>query len=357
MDTRLTDRCARIKRRGFLLLLPIVAMLSIRLAHSAETPALIDRPGADAGPTQVSIGIWIVDITNIDSAQQQFTADIAVVLRWKDGRLAHTGTGVAHYMLDHIWTPRVGIANETNSVVHKLPELAEVEPDGSVLYRQRYVGSFTQPLRLQSFPFDRQTFRIQFVAVRYLPDEVVFAPDERWIREGVPRAAGISQSITLPDWTLEKWESKVRLYALTPGLQYSGYVFEFTASRNVQHYILKIILPLILIVMMSWTVFWTEPTHSNSQFSIAVTSMLTLIAYRYAVDSQLPRLPYMTRLDVFFLISTLLVFFSLIEVLITTILDTDKQIVRAKKIDRSCRVIVPAVFVIASIVIFAHPRG
>jgi|HubBroStandDraft_2_1064218.scaffolds.fasta_scaffold564439_2 hypothetical protein len=30
---------------------------------------------------------------------------------------------------------------------------------------------------------------------------------------------------------------------------------------------------------------------------------------------------------------------------------------RAKKIDRYCRVIVPVVFVIASIVIFAHPRG
>jgi len=44
----------------------------------------------------------------------------------------------------------------------------------------------------------------------------------------------------------------------------------------------------------------TEPTNSNTQFSVAVTSMLTLIAYRYAVDSQLPRLPYMTRLDVFF---------------------------------------------------------
>jgi hypothetical protein len=39
--------------------------------------------------------------------------------------------------------------------------------------------------------------------------------------------------------------------------------------------------------------------------------MLTLIAYRFAVDSQLPRLPYMTRLDLFTLASTLLVFFSL----------------------------------------------
>jgi hypothetical protein len=52
--------------------------------------------------------------------------------------------------------------------------------------------------------------------------------------------------------------------------------------------------------------------------------MLTLIAYRFAVDSQLPRLPYMTRLDAFILTSTLLVFFSLIEVLITTILDNNQ---------------------------------
>jgi len=53
--------------------------------------------------------------------------------------------------------------------------------------------------------------------------------------------------------------------------------------------------------------------------------MLTLIAYRFAVDSQLPRLPYMTRLDAFFLTSTLLVFFSLIEVLVTTILDNNSK--------------------------------
>src|SRR5437660_4816764 len=148
--------------------LPVVFVaISIQLVQSAETPALIERPGSGNVPTQVSVGIWIVDINNIDSAQQNFTADIAVVLRWKDARLAHTGTGAVHYALDQVWTPRVSIANETSSVVRKLPESAEVEPDGTVLYRQRYVGSFTQALRLQSFTFDRQTFRIQIVVIRY----------------------------------------------------------------------------------------------------------------------------------------------------------------------------------------------
>jgi hypothetical protein len=335
----------------------VLFVMPIRLGRSAEAPALIERPASTAGPTEVSVGIWVVDITNIDSAQQNFTADIAVVLRWKDARLAHTGTGVAHYGLDQIWTPRVGIANETSSVVRKLPESVEVDPDGTVLYRQRYVGSFTQSLRLRSFPFDRQTFWIQFVAIRYRPDEVAFVPDQNWIRDGLPRAAGISPSMTLPDWTVEKSDAKPRIYALTPGLRYSGYAFEFTASRNVQHYILKVILPLVLIVMMSWSVFWTDPTSSNTQFSIAVTSMLTLIAYRYAVDSQLPRLPYMTRLDVFFLVSTLLVFLSLIEVLITTILDNNRRKKQAQTIDRYCRIIFPAVFLASSIVIFIPGRA
>jgi cadmium resistance protein CadD (predicted permease) len=109
--------------------------------------------------------------------------------------------------------------------------------------------------------------------------------------------------------------------------------------------------------MMSWSVFWTDPTNSSTQFSIAVTSMLTLIAYRFAVDNQLPRLPYMTRLDAFFLISTLLVFFSLIEVLITTILDNNHRKQQAKTIDRCCRIIFPAVFVLTSIIIFLPGRG
>ena len=341
------------KRIHFLLL--ILFAMSIQLARGAETPSAIERPAANDGPTRVSIGIWVVDINNIDSAQQNFTADIGVVLQWKDARLAHTGTGLAHYPLDQIWTPRVAIANETNSVSRKFPDSVEVEPDGTVIYRQRYAGSFTQSLRLQSFPFDRQTFHFHVVAIRYRPNEVVFVPDENWIRDGLQHAAGISPSITLPDWTVEKWDAKACVYALTPGMQYSGYAFEFTASRNVAYYIWKVILPLVLIVMMSWVVFWIHPATSNSQISVAVTSMLTLIAYRFAVDSQLPRLPYMTRIDLFFLVSTLLVFFSLIEVLITTILDNNHRKKQAQTIDRYCRVIFPVIFAVASVAIFVHP--
>src|SRR4029077_20666014 len=343
-------------KKNYLSLVSLLA-ISILDAGGAEMPAVIERPGADDGPTRVSIGIWIVDITSIDSAQQSFTAEMALVLRWKDPRLAHTGNGVVRYPLEQVWHPRIAVVNETNSVSRKFPDSVEVEPDGTVNYRQRYAGAFTQPLRLRSFPFDRQTFRLQLVAVRYRPNEVQFVPDQDWIDNGLKQAGGIAPSITLPDWTIENWNTKSLSYALAPGFEYSGYAFEFTAVRDVQHYILKVILPLVLIVIMSWAGFWIDPVNANSQISVAVTSMLTLIAYRYAVDTQVPRLPYMTRIDLFFLVSTLLVFFSLIEVLVTTILDNNQQTERAKKIDRYCRVIFPAIFAISSIAIFAHPRG
>jgi len=57
------------------------------------------------------------------------------------------------------------------------------------------------------------------------------------------------------------------------------------------------------------------------------------------------------------LMSTLLVFFSFIEVLATTILEGKHRNRQALRIDRSCRVIFPLIFVIASIAIFGHPRS
>ena len=155
----------------------------------------------------------MADISDIDSAQQTFTAEIAVVLRWKDPRLAHTGKGIVRYPLEQIWHPRVGIVNETNSVSRKMPGSVEVDPDGTVTSRQLYAGAFTQPLRLQSFPFDRQTFRVQLVAVRYQSNEIMFVPDQVSIQDGLKGAAGISPSVTLPDWTIEKLEVKLLVCA------------------------------------------------------------------------------------------------------------------------------------------------
>ena len=148
---------------------------------------------------------WSTSLS-IDSAQQNFTAEMALVLRWKDPRLAHTGNGVVRYPLEQVWHPRIAVVNETNSVSRKFPDSVEVEPDGTVNYRQRYAGDFTQPLRLRSFPSIDKRFGFSSSRSVIGLTKSKFVPDQDWIDNGLKQAGGIATSITLPDWTIQKLE-------------------------------------------------------------------------------------------------------------------------------------------------------
>ncbi len=122
-------------------------------------------------------------------------------------------------------------------------------------------------------------------------------------------------------------------------------MISFEGERRAGYYLIKVILPLILIVAMSWVVFWIDPSEGGSQIGVALTTMLTLIAYRFAVGSELPNIPYLTRMDYFLLASTVLVFATLIEVVITSHYARSGRIQQAHRIDLWARWMFPAVFV------------
>jgi hypothetical protein len=344
-------------RRGALALgITFVLTLDMGIARGADAQASLPptplRPDAGTEPTKISIGIWASDILKIDSATQTFTGSLFVGMRWHDARLAHAGPEVRTYSLADIWHPELLVANDDGSVKRTLPEIAEAASDGTVVYRQRFTGSFAQRLDLRAFPFDQHRFLAHFLVVGYRPEEVQFIPDEALVAAGLPQGVGIAETVTLADWKADAPRAFAQAYHAAPGLQIAGYVFEFHATRLAHYYLLKVILPLLLIVMMSWTVFWIDPTNGGPQISVAVTSMLTLIAYRFAIGSEVPKLPYLTRLDAFILTSSILVFLSLIEVMLTTKLANDNRTDLARLIDRRCRVLFPLAFVGASAAIF-----
>ncbi len=342
-------------RRSQLLAMAVVAIAMVcatgQGAWAAEAdPALeggqqLSRPNAEAGPTQVSVAVWVANIDKIDNVAQTFSAHIFIGARWRDPRLAHPESqGTIQLRLEEVWHPPFAIANAASFIRHTLPEVVDVDPDGTVTYSQGFIGRFAQPLDLRDFPFDTQVFRLHGVSPGNNPDELALVPDERMIAAGMQHAAGIAEKITLPDWKITRWEAGPRPYEAIPWVQIAGYAFEFEAKRSSAHYVLKVILPLVLIVMMSWTVFWIDPQNAGSQISVAVTSMLTLIAYRFSVGGEVPRIPYMTRLDTFILASTTLVFISLVQVMITGSLARREQAALARRIDRWSRVVVPVVF-------------
>ncbi len=298
-----------------------------------------NRPNADAGPTIVSAAIFVIDIPNIDGAAQEFNANFYMQLQWDDPRLKAEVEGVRTFDLDEIWNPRLLITNKQRAF-KSLPDIVEVTPEGRVNYRQRMTGLFSQTLRLNEFPFDRHTFRIQLAAAGYSDDELQF------VASADGAESGMATVLSLADWDIVDWRAEPRAYEPVPGRALAGFVFEFEARRLPGYYIWKVLLPLVLIVMMSWAAFWIDPSNAGSQIGVATSSMLTLIAYRFMLGNLVPKLPYMTRLDYFILASTVIVFFTLVQVVLTATLARNDRHALARNIDRRARFVFPLCFVV-----------
>jgi len=317
---------------------------SMATASNAPTalPPAPPRPGAEAGPTVVGVTAWLADISEINSATQSLSADLVLLFRWKDPGLAHTEPSPKVFEIDAVWHPTWMIANPGERFVLTMPDKVVVAPDGEAFHRQRLLASFHQRLNLSRFPFDRTDFKIHIVAPGQTPQDIAFVPDEKSIRNGLACAVGRTPDPTMQDWKIAGLQAKAEPYTLMPGLAIAGYVIAIDAWRLPQHYLAKVFLPLLLIVLMSWSVFWIDPTLGASQISVAVTSMLTLIAYRFAIGNEVPKLPYLTLLDAFIMLATILVFLSLIEVVITARLAANGKVEPARMIDRVCRWVFPS---------------
>lgn len=274
----------------------VAAWLSMPLVSSGATPPeAIEVSRPVKGPVKVHVTIFIIDVDEIKSANQSFDANVYIQYRWQDQRLAHKGSQMIVRALDEIWNPEIQIINR-QKIWLTLPAIVKISPQGEVVVRQRVWGSFSQPLKLHDFPFDRQSFFIQLAAIGYTQEEVEFVLDAK-------EKSGIAQELSVADWNILGWKAEPRDYKPTPSVNpTSGFAFHFEAERKTGYFIIKVIIPLILIVAMSWVVFWIDPTESGTQITVAITTMLTLIAYRFAIDVNLPKVSYLTRMDYFILL-------------------------------------------------------
>lgn len=125
----------------------------------------------------------------------------------------------------------------------------------------------------------------------------------------------------------------------------------FEAGRLRGYYILKIILPLMLIVGMSYLVFWLPLSQASTRISVSVTAMLTLIAYRFMIGGLLPKVSYMTRLDNFIMLSTVLVFGTLLVAGMTGAWEESKPD-RASRLNRTALAGFPLLFLLVGVIAF-----
>jgi hypothetical protein len=295
------------------------------------------RPNPELGPTRVEVNIFLLDLDSIDSASQNFSANVYFEGSWKDPRLADKAHGkTITRRLDEVWHPRLQILNQQR-IWKSLPDLVDIEPDGTVTQRSRVWGYFAQPMDLREFPFDRQAIKFHIVAAGYSPEQLVITPGPM---------SGMAENFSVADWKVVDWRLAADIKVPGPeGVQDSSIAMVLNTDRLSGYYWIKVIAPLILIVAMSWAVFWIDPKELSTKVSITITAMLTLIAYRFAIGTHLPEIPYLTRIDLFILISTILIYASLVSVLITSTFSRKGNHELATRIDQVARWGFPLFFI------------
>jgi hypothetical protein len=108
----------------------------------------------------------------------------------------------------------------------------------------------------------------------------------------------------------------------------------------------------MLIVFMSWCVFWIPLDQLGAKIGLSVTSMLTLIAYRFALSNLTPKVDYLTRFDKFTFASTLLIFLALVVTVATGSLSAKGRGELAEKIGSYSKFVFPAAFIMVIILSF-----
>lgn len=318
-------------------------------AEGGARPLQHTRPVGADGTTQVEIGFYVVDVLYIHDADETFEADFMYTLSWEDPRLvAEADLGGSVVSLEDIWSPSHTITNQ-RQVSRFFDEVASVDEQGRVYYRQRVLGQFTADLDLREFPFDEQDLLVQMVVLGDEAEHIQLVED--------PRLRGSRENISPAGWSVEFVGPELRRETVeSQDRSFPRVDHQLRAARLPQYYRLKVFLPLMLIVFMAWTVFWLDPKESGPQVGVATASVFTLIAFSLSLSTTLPRIAYATRADEFVLGSTLLVFFALGEAILTTTLAKQGRHRLALRLDRWARVAYPILFVImAAITIF--PKG
>jgi hypothetical protein len=308
----------------------------------------IDRSILSGEPSEVKVLIYVIDIDEVNSADQNFSASIYYEAQWNNPNLKHEGTNPITKSTTELWTPRLVIPSQQMAWT-AFPETVQVAPDGTVTYRQKVWGHFSQPLDLRDFPMDKQTLSIHLVGVGLLEDQVKIVP---LIKFGEMKST-VTDTISVPDFSLVSYTSEPKSYhAIKEKRGISGYEMKIEIARHPTYYFFKVILPLCLIVMMSWLPCWINPKEFSINIGISTTAFLTLVAYLFAMTVLLPRVSYLTRIDFFIFLSTLSVFANLIQTVVGAFLAERGKMGVIEKVNYWSRAAYPVVLVIILLVSF-----
>ncbi|MGO9605966.1 MAG: hypothetical protein ACLQAT_21680 [Candidatus Binataceae bacterium] len=359
MRSFLTLCVRRLSMLGVVLaVLCVSAMARAQQAGIQVDTGLLSPPLADHKPVNVKVGFYLTDLIDVDEVKEVFNISGYLFMTWKDPRLKFSAAGGAaerSYNPDSIWIPRVLLINAT-ARREKITVNIRGDPDGTINYLELFQAGLSTSFYLEAFPFDTESLGVYVQPFLDERDTMVLEYDGH--------LSGVSTEafVELAQWKILGVKGAEERQTIgTTGKEVSELEIDVVVQRRYRYYVWKVFLPLFAMVAIAYSAFWIKVSDYYTQISITLTAILTEIAFLFAISTSLPKVPYLTFIDAFFLVSFAFSCACIIElVAVHQILERNREDYAAR-LRTVSRILYPVIYVAvlaaAAIVFFLAERN
>jgi hypothetical protein len=297
------------------LLSVILAVLVLWLVAAQAQEATTAEPTVSetvvealTGPDDITVGVYINDIQQLDLQTHSYAMDFYIWMRWTNPDINPSATLEfmnPFQLWGHIPTP-----------LYEEPQVLE---DGSNYMAIRYQGQFNSKLPLEKYPFDSQSLIVEF------EDNSAGAARQNYVAD--VEAVTLNPEMTLPGYILgtPTMSIKAKPYPTNFGdtnlaehEPYSRVTIAVPVHRPPLTYAIKVILPIFLVAACAALVFFIHPTYVEGRIGMGITALLTLVALQLTSNSQLPEVDYLMMIDMLFIAAYIFVIAALAQVVRTS---------------------------------------
>jgi len=329
-----------------------------RLLIGLNAPEVLEGKGEPTGtallrePIPVNIGIKLSQITEVNQKSENFGVVATLVMTWRDPALAfnpetaqdrfkvYSGDSFSTEMSrrGQLW-PKFSVVNQQgNRWVQN--RAAVITADGQAAYLEQFSTTLQAPdFDFRNFPFDQQKF---FIRVELLTPEWMFL-----LRE-IEGYSEVGRTLGEEEWVVTGYNTSFTEGDIL-GRPVSRFNFEFQARRHREYYFFRILLPLAIIIAVSWSLFFLKDY--AKRVDAAGANLLLFIAFNFAISSDLPRLGYLTFLDTLLISAFLVTAVVLILAVYLRRQDMKGRDVFVAKIDRYVITFYPVAYVLTIVAV------
>jgi hypothetical protein len=135
--------------------------------------------------------------------------------------------------------------------------------------------------------------------------------------------------------------------------KYSRLNFSIAISHNSFDVLQKIALPLLVVLILAYLVFFIPDYEIGTASALTVTALLAAIAFQWTINDSLPKVSYITLIDKIFYLVYLFIFYAMSQTVVTFNLSkgSEKSKILSEKLEWHSRYLFPICFIISFLVL------